>query len=184
MNLFFIPFQRFYNFSPMLIGQFSSFVNIRMAFGNMFAMAGKKLQVFYAVVVFQVVNMVDNFFSCQVSAKMFFHYQTMLKYSSTSIPIWVVPANNFNVSSIKQIFTTLAHRFFCTADFIYNPFRHFSAHMGFGNFSVSFIRVFIAFQFFAYLISNILRQMLASPSITLWHILSPLFNNPNTKGAI
>ena len=78
-----------------------------------------KFKIFYSVVSFNLVQMMNNLLIGKVSTKMFFHHQSMFSDISVSINKWMFWGTNHSVTTISHYLSTLPMRMLFTTKFCF-----------------------------------------------------------------
>jgi len=90
-------------------------------------------KIFYLIITFITINMMDFFLWSKKSSKFIFYYKTMFSYISVFIAIWVVGAINKYISTMDKLSSPLPGRMFIADEFplqrLANSFSGFFATM-------------------------------------------------------
>lgn len=99
--------------------EFSSF----SAISYMFGMVCMKFEVLYSIIIWNMVNVMDNFVRCKKSSKMFFHYKSMFPYISTIVGIRMFSIFYKNIAILinysSAIPSSILLKFSCTLFFMF-----------------------------------------------------------------
>lgn len=106
---------------------------------HMFAIVLKKIKIFWSVIIFNAVYMMNNFFRMKVSSKTFFCNQARTFYIILFITKRMIRRVNVNITLTVISLTTFPHRMFRT---LHMRFTFIKRNMSFGKLMTIFMTFF------------------------------------------